>query len=156
MIMKKNELIDSKYTPPEKNSAEFHPDDKSKNNMFGAIILIILGAIFLLNNFGILPWSIWRDLWRIWPLFLIFWGFQLIFSNSKTARVILWTIIILICSYFFLSIAASTNPSIKNYLPSQFPYLQLPSHNLINDLPSEDEHDDDELEEYFNEEFKLP
>jgi hypothetical protein len=155
--MKKNELIDSEYTQPEKNSVKFHPDDKTKHNVFGAITLIILGIIFLLNNFGVLPWSIWRDLWRIWPLFLIFWGFQLIFANSKTASFILWTVIILISFYFFLSIAASTNPLIKNYLPQQFPYLQLPSHNLSNDLPSEDENDDDEeLEEYFNEELKLP
>jgi len=42
-----------------------------KKDFTGALILIVLGTVFLLNNFGLLPWSIWGMVWRLWPLFLI-------------------------------------------------------------------------------------
>lgn len=51
-------------------------------NAVWAIILISLGLIFLLNNFGLLPWNIWGNIWRLWPMFLIIWGLQVIFGRS--------------------------------------------------------------------------
>ncbi len=57
------------------------------SNAFGALFLITLGVLFLLNNFGILPWGIWATLWRFWPVFLILAGLQIIAGKSKFANI---------------------------------------------------------------------
>jgi hypothetical protein len=42
-------------------------------HLFWAIILISIGVLFLLGNFGIIQFN-WFSFWRLWPLILIFWG----------------------------------------------------------------------------------
>ena len=105
-----------------------------------AFILIIIGTIFLLNNFGVLPWNVWRDLWRFWPLFLIFWGFQLIFGKSKIANILLLLTATLILAYFVLNTVASTNPQFNDYFKQNFPIWQNIYHY---NPPTEDSNDDD-------------
>ncbi|MDZ7859255.1 MAG: LiaF-related protein [Candidatus Krumholzibacteriota bacterium] len=52
----------------------------SKNTKAG-IILIIIGVLFLLNNFGIA--DIGRNIWNLWPLLLIWWGFTKLRNRGK-------------------------------------------------------------------------
>ena len=47
----------------------------------GALILIALGAAFLLNNLGIINVN-WLSLWRYWPVLLIVVGLDLLLSRS--------------------------------------------------------------------------
>jgi hypothetical protein len=47
------------------------------------VFMILLGGIFLAQNFGYLSRHIWRD---IWPLFLIYWGINLIWMRSRGGR----------------------------------------------------------------------
>jgi hypothetical protein len=54
----------------------------SKNRPVGPIILIALGALFLLNNFD---WFPFRFIWRLWPLVLIGVGI-LLFRNRLSNR----------------------------------------------------------------------
>ena len=42
----------------------------------GAIILIVLGALFMLKNFGYLQ----EDVWKFWPLVLVVIGLVLLFE----------------------------------------------------------------------------
>lgn len=49
----------------------------------GPVILIGAGIVLLLNNLDILPWAIWGDLWRLWPLALIAIGLDLIIGRRK-------------------------------------------------------------------------
>lgn len=51
------------------------------NNMFGGILLILAGLIFLSSNFNIIPWNIWRDLWKFWPVILILLGLKQILDK---------------------------------------------------------------------------
>jgi len=44
------------------------------SDIYSAIILIFVGVILLLNNFGFLPWSYWGVLFQFWPLLIINWG----------------------------------------------------------------------------------
>jgi len=46
-------------------------------HVFWAILLIAIGVLFILNNFGILDFG-WRVLWSLWPLILIFWGISIL------------------------------------------------------------------------------
>ncbi len=42
--------------------------------VFWGALLVLIGGLFLLSNFGVLPWGIWNTLWRAWPLLLVLFG----------------------------------------------------------------------------------
>lgn len=45
------------------------------DRIFWGLLLIIFGGLFLLQNLGFLSFH-FGNLWRLWPLFLIYWGFS--------------------------------------------------------------------------------
>ena len=47
----------------------------------GPLILIFLGAVFLLQNTGYLPANFWLNLWKLWPLVLVLIGIELLLSH---------------------------------------------------------------------------
>jgi len=57
-------------------ASNFHTDEKNNTRMAIAGIIIILGIIFLLDNFGL---GDWFDLGRLWPIILIAVGIAMIF-----------------------------------------------------------------------------
>lgn len=50
---------------------------RSKSLVF-PIVLIVAGVLLLLNNLGIVPWSVWLSLARLWPVVLILLGIDLL------------------------------------------------------------------------------
>ena len=46
-------------------------------HLFWAVILISVGVLFMLGNFGIIHFS-WYSFWRLWPLILVFWGIAIL------------------------------------------------------------------------------
>jgi len=61
----------STYTPPPMTPPPQRP--YYRRSLAGPIVLIVIGCLFLLHNFGIrLP--IWYYFGRFWPLLLILWG----------------------------------------------------------------------------------
>jgi len=48
------------------------------------LILILVGVLLLLNNFGLLPWSIWGALIHFWPLILVLLGLEIILGRAPT------------------------------------------------------------------------
>ena len=129
------------------NSVKNTTEEKKGSNAIGALILISAGVIFLLNNFGFLPWSIWSDLWRLWPMFLIFWGLQLIFAKSKIANIIIFLISTTIIFYLLLVALANANPGINEYLGKNFPQLIIPQYSQSENI---------DFDQNFEEEFELP
>lgn len=78
-------VFDSVRTAKAKITGQVSPDPLeswSKNRPVGPIILIVLGAIFLLNNFN---WFPFYRLVRFWPLILIIAG-GLMFRNRLRGR----------------------------------------------------------------------
>ena len=53
----------------------------SKGNVFVGIIIILVGVIFLLDNFDIMP-RIFK-IGKLWPLFVIVFGLFLMFSRDN-------------------------------------------------------------------------
>lgn len=57
---------------------------KENSMMLWAVLLVLVGAVLLLNNFGLLPWrleTLWRSLWALLlPLLLIGGGIYLVLS----------------------------------------------------------------------------
>ena len=50
-------------------------------SLVGPLILIGLGVIWLLNNMGLLAWSVWETIFRLWPVLLIAVGLEIILNR---------------------------------------------------------------------------
>ena len=60
--------------------------EKKKSNRgspLGPVLLILIGGILLLNVLGVLDWSIWWSLLRLWPVLLIAAGLELLLGRWK-------------------------------------------------------------------------
>ncbi|KKP69361.1 hypothetical protein A2X44_04380 [candidate division CPR3 bacterium GWF2_35_18] len=131
----KEEVKESKQNDKQKEDKQFVKEihyikEDHGSNPFGAFILIGLGVIFLLNNFNILPWSVWGTLWRFWPVFLILGGLQIVLGKSFIAKWLvailgLATITIIVC----LSLS-SVNSQLENYMHNRFSWW--PENSVFN------------------------
>lgn len=45
------------------------------------ILLLFIGGTFLLNNLGIVPWTVWDHIWRFWPVLLLIAGVQVLLGS---------------------------------------------------------------------------
>jgi len=97
-----------------------------KNFRVGPAILIFLGAIFLLNNFGILPWDIWTNLWKFWPVILVLIGIEFFLGQAFSWR----TLIILLIIIFIVPTIWAVNPITKNPLATE----ELPISETLGNL----------------------
>jgi Domain of unknown function (DUF5668) len=64
------------YAPP-----PVPPRHRRRGGVVGPLILIFLGAVFLLQNTGYLPPNFWLNLWRLWPLVLVLVGIELLLAH---------------------------------------------------------------------------
>ena len=69
-------------------------------HLFWAIILIAVGIIFILNNFGILSFS-WYSFWQLWPVILILWGISVLPVKDVAKFVMLIAVIVM--TIFFIN-----------------------------------------------------
>lgn len=53
---------------------------KHRDSLIWGIILIVLGGIFLLEQFNI---DVWDEIWRFWPVILIIWGANKLYLGLK-------------------------------------------------------------------------
>ncbi len=61
------------------------PPPYYRRSLAGPIVLIVIGCLFLLHNFGVrLP--IWRAFGRFWPLLLILWGVIKLVEHATANR----------------------------------------------------------------------
>lgn len=56
---------------------------KRRGSPLGAVILILIGVILLLNVLGMLEWSIWWSILRLWPVLLIAAGLELLLGRWR-------------------------------------------------------------------------
>lgn len=82
-------------------------EEKNHKDIAGAIFLVAIGILFLLNTTNVVPWGIWLQIFRFWPIFLIIAGIKIVLPENKVGQVIypiIYTLFILfigITSYFF-------------------------------------------------------
>lgn len=60
------------------------PRPVRRGSVTGALILIVVGFIWLLHNLGYLPGDIWYSLWRFWPVILILLGADIALRGFST------------------------------------------------------------------------
>ena len=56
---------------------------KRKDPLVWGFILIVVGAIFFLENFDI---DVWESIWKLWPAILIIWGALKLYNGLKERR----------------------------------------------------------------------
>jgi hypothetical protein len=70
--------------PPLVATPSPYPDPRPhRTPLLGPLLLISAGVVFLLNNLGVLPWSVWETLGRLWPLILIAIGIDLVIGRRN-------------------------------------------------------------------------
>lgn len=109
-------------------------DLKSRGNI-GGLILILIGLFWLMTNLGIISWSIFDVIFRLWPVILIVIGINTIFRGRKSIRYLTWGIfcIIIIAFGFYsqyrskndISINSNSNLDIENRVETTSGKLKL-------------------------------
>ena len=54
---------------------------RRRGGVIGPLVLIFIGAVFLLENTGYLPPNFWVNLWRLWPVLLVLAGIELMLAH---------------------------------------------------------------------------
>lgn len=75
------------YSPPGGPPAQPAYVRRRRRGVVWPGILIALGIILLLQNFGLLSWAMWGSLWRFWPVILVLIGLELFLEGSARAVV---------------------------------------------------------------------
>ncbi len=70
-------------------------DRRYRPGIAGPVLLIGLGVVFLLNNMGLLEWSVWDVVLRLWPLLLVAWGLDLLLGRRSAWGAAIALVIIL-------------------------------------------------------------
>ncbi len=58
------------------------PRRARRHSFVGPLILIVVGALFLLSNLGLLTWGFWDTMWRFWPVILVLIGIEVLFGRT--------------------------------------------------------------------------
>jgi hypothetical protein len=69
---------------------------KRRVSLAGPVILIGLGIILLLNNLGVLEWSVWEVIFRLWPVLLIAWGLEILIGRRSVWSSLLALVLIVV------------------------------------------------------------
>ena len=66
------------------------------DKLIPGLVLVLIGAAFLLNNYGYLHFH-WYNIFRLWPIFLVIGGVNLVFAHNKSpwATIIKVTVVVL-------------------------------------------------------------
>lgn len=56
---------------------------RRKDPLVWGLILIVLGALFLLERFDI---GVWDTIWRLWPVILIIWGGLKVYNGLQDQK----------------------------------------------------------------------
>jgi len=73
-------------------------------------ILVIIGIVFLLDNFGVIDFSWWSFI-SLWPILLIMGGVNLVFAHNKSAWATTLKILVLIAGMSILIVDGLTHHS---------------------------------------------
>jgi hypothetical protein len=65
-----------------------------RGDLVGPVLLISLGVIFLLNNLGVLTWSVWMTIFRMWPVVLIAIGLDILIGRRSVWGALLALVLI--------------------------------------------------------------
>jgi hypothetical protein len=106
------------------------------DKLIPGMILVMIGAIFLLHNFGYIHFH-WYNLIHLWPIFLVIGGVNLVFANNRSAWATILKISVVIAGFLLLVFGNFDN----NYSGRWWQRHTYYHHNSNDD--SDDNDDDD-------------
>ncbi len=106
--LKEEPLETEKNEQPHVTEANARPrrrEERNRGGIVGPILLIAAGVFFLLSNMGLISWSFWDAIWRLWPIALIAVGLDLLIGRRSLLAsliVAIVTIGMLVAGFFWL------------------------------------------------------
>ena len=79
--------------------------------IFTPLLLILIGSVMLLNNFGIISGIEWNKVIQFWPVLFILWGISLVFEQGFLSNLLIFGIMILVV--FLVIFSSLTEVNIK-------------------------------------------
>lgn len=71
--------------------------------IFWGLILVYIGSIVLLENFGVIGFS-WHVVWKLWPILLIIWGANILVARNDNRHAGLLTGIVTLIGLVFMTV----------------------------------------------------
>jgi hypothetical protein len=96
-----------------------------RRSFVGPLLLLSAGVLLLLNNLGLLPWSIWRELWTFWPLLLVLLGLEAFVTGRVAWGGLVLTILLVLVAGIALGASAFGNRWREATAPSGPPSATL-------------------------------
>lgn len=127
----KNKKPDKPITDKKEINVE-PKNHKSSGDPVWAIFLISVGIILLLNNFELIPWSIWGNIWKFWPIFLILAGVRIIIGKNVISTILISIIGILLAGVIILYSVISISSVFENWLKDTSPSVHQRFDNFRN------------------------
>lgn len=87
-------------------------EDKYKFRGHGlswGVFLVGLGILLLLNTTGQLPFEIWGEIWRLWPLILISVGIKVILGENLISELLVSALLVFLFATLFVNLLGSIN-----------------------------------------------
>ncbi|MFZ5817757.1 MAG: LiaF transmembrane domain-containing protein [Bacillota bacterium] len=100
------------YAPPPPQQAP----PVRRRSLAGPLILVFIGAVLLLNNLGVITWSIWEILWRFWPVWLIAMGVDMLLGRrGRWGGLLALALVLTLLGGVFYYVSLWTDPAIVSY-----------------------------------------
>ncbi|MGZ3820747.1 MAG: LiaI-LiaF-like domain-containing protein, partial [Mucilaginibacter sp.] len=71
------------------------------DKLIPGLILVMIGAIFLLNNFDVIDFH-WSNLFHLWPIFLVIGGVNLVFAHNRSPWATILKISVVVAGFALL------------------------------------------------------
>lgn len=110
------ENIDSQKGKSCCDKFDFH-NHRYHGSLTWGLILVLIGVMFLLSNFGVLPSVNWSQIVRLWPVIIILIGVDTLMGQSEVSGIINSLIGLLIFATILGIVFLNTTPQIINGLP---------------------------------------
>lgn len=75
-----------------------------RSNLFGGIILIFLGVVFILANLGFLQWNFFLTYFSFWPIFLIALGLLIMIRNNIWIQLVALLLVLIVPLGYYLGV----------------------------------------------------
>jgi cell wall-active antibiotic response 4TMS protein YvqF len=113
------------------------------DKLIPGMILVMIGAIFLLHNFGYIHFH-WGNIWRLWPVFLVMGGINLVFANNHSAWATILKITVVLACFAVLVFANFSDDGNWRWWKHTYHYNSSVNNDGDDNNNDSDDNDDDD------------
>jgi hypothetical protein len=81
------------------------------------IFLIFAGIILFLNTLEILPWEVWNQIVKFWPILIIMTGLRIIIGQNIVSRVLMILLTVALFGSLLIFVLLGSAPQLVWWLP---------------------------------------